>query len=150
MNESFSRLVGQFLIQQQTKEERAKLVQRVLVTIGIICAIGLILVSTRAHATDIPLHVLDKDGIEIRLMDKPCVDPRSVLVIRPDALPRFKAVQSFWPTKDGSRKEFAGCWAELTAQESGSDEGFLVVFADGESGFIPKSEFRKVRGQVGA
>ena len=135
------------------KEERSAFRTIASYAIGLASLIALLVAvswPTKAHAQDVPLHVLDKEGIEIRLLDKPCVDARSVMMIRPDALPRFKAVQSVWPQQDGSRKEFGGCWAALTAQESGSEEGFLVVFSDGESGFIPKAEFKKVRGQSGA
>lgn len=133
-----------------SRDDRERL--RPWVVIGLVLAVGMILliIGVNAHAQDVPLHVLDKDGIEIRLLDKPCVDPLSVSMIRPDAVHRFRAVQSVWPQPDGSRKEFAGCWAELTAKESGGEDGFLVVFSDGESGFIPKAEFKKVRGQVGA
>ena len=135
------------------KEERSAFRTIASYAIGLASLVALLVAvtwPTKAGAQDVPLHVLDKEGIRIQLMGTPCVDPRSVMMIRPDALPRFKAVQSVWPQPDGSRKEFGGCWAALTAQESGSEEGFLVVFSDGESGFIPKSEFKKVRGQVGA
>lgn len=135
------------------KEERASFREIASYIVGILCLVALGVAATwptKAHAQDIPLHVLDKDGVQVRLMDSPCVDARSIMMIRPEALPRFKAVQSTWPEKDGSRKDYGGCWAELTAQESGGEEGFLIVFSDGESGFVPKSEFKKVRGQVGA
>ena len=138
------------LTTEESKEERATLAQRVIAVLGVLCLIVLVGVATNAYAEVIPLHVLEKDGVQIRLMDGPCVDARSIMMIRPDALPRFKAIHSTWPEKDGSRKDYAGCWASLTAQESGSEDGFLVIFSDGESGFVPKSEFKKVRGQVGA
>lgn len=154
MNDNLCRLVAEHLNTEESKRERATLAQRLIAVLGTLCLVLLVCIAatwpTKAHAQAIPLHVLDKDGIEIRLMDLPCEDARSIMMIRPEALGRFKAVQSTWPEKDGSRKEFAGCWAELTAKESGGEEGFLVIFSDGESGFIPKSEFKKVRGQVGA
>jgi hypothetical protein len=154
VNDNLCRLVADHLNTQASREERATLAQRLIAVLGALCLVLLVCIAvtwpTNAHAQDIPLHVLDKDGVQIRLMDSPCVDARSIMMIRPDALPRFKAVQSVWPERDGSRKEYAGCWAALTAQESGSEEGFLVIFSDGESGFVPKSEFKKVRGQVGA
>jgi hypothetical protein len=131
------------------KQERMTLRERVGFWFGMACLVVLVGIATNAYAQDIPLHVLDKDGISISLMDRPCTDPVSIGRINPQHLPRFKAVRSVWPEKDGTRKEYAGCWATLTPEESGSVEGFLIVFSDGESGFIPKSEFKKTRGQVG-
>lgn len=112
-------------------------------------AIAGVLYAAKAHSVDIPLHVLEKGNVEIRLMGTPCVDPASIAQIRPIVLHRFRAIESVWPERDGSRKAYAGCWAELTAEEAG-EEVFLLVFSDGASGGIPKSEFKKVKGQSGA
>ena len=105
----------------------------------------LVFVARVTEAADVPVHVLEKDGIEIRLMNSPCVDPVSVSQINPQFFEHFKGLVSVWPEKDGSRKAYAGCWAELPGGEA-----FVVVFADNTNGVIPKSEFRKVKGQVGA
>lgn len=121
-----------------------------LAAAGLIVFLISVAVSTRAHAEEIPLHVLEKDGIQIRLMNLPCVDPMSIMMVKPEVIGRFKGLQSSWPQQDGTLKEFQGCWADLTAQEAGGEESFLVVFSDGESGVIPKSEFKKVKGQSGA
>jgi hypothetical protein len=116
--------------------------------LGVVSILLLVALATNAYATDIPVQVLEKDGITIRLMNKPCVEPVSVSMIVPSMLGRFKAIESVWPEKDGTRKAYAGCWAHLTPPEA-LEEGYLVVFSDGQSGFIPKGEFKKMRGQVG-
>ena len=112
-------------------------------------AIAGVLYAARVHSVEIPLHVLEKENVEIRLMGTPCVDAASIAQIRPLVLHRFRAIESVWPEKDGTSKAYAGCWAELTSEEAG-EEVFLLVFSDGASGGIPKSEFRKVKGQSGA
>lgn len=100
-------------------------------------------------AEDVPLHVLEKNGVEIRLMDTPCVDEISKGLVKPKYHSRLKAIQSVSPERDGSRKPYAGCWLEFT-QEEYPVPAFLLVFSDGQSGVVPKEEFRKVRGQSGA
>lgn len=138
------------LTTDEAKEERQTLAQRVIAWLGVVRLLVLVSVATQTHAVEIPVQVLEKDGITIRLMNTPCVDPVSVAAINPAFLARFKGLESVWPEKDGSRKAYAGCWVELKAGESGAfEDGFLVVFSDGESGFIPKTEFKKTRGQVG-
>ena len=151
MKDYLYRLAADYLLDADVKAGRERLRHRLVLVFCILCLIALLVIATKAHATEVPLHVLDKDGITIRLMNTPCVDPISVAMIRPDMVKSFKAIQSTWPEKDGSKKDYAGCWLLLKAGESGADvDGFLVVFADGESGFIPVSEFKKVKGQVGA
>ena len=138
------------------KYERATLRQIVVAVygaIGALCLAFLLLVSatwpTKAIAEElIPVHVLDKDGVEISLMAAPCVDPVSLRLVRAEHHARLKALQSVWPERDGSRKAYIGCWMELSPEESGQEGGaFLVVFEDNEHGVVPKSEFKKVRGQ---
>jgi hypothetical protein len=108
----------------------------------------LVIWATKAYAEDIPLHVAETNGVEVRLMGTPCVDPVSLSLVKPQYLERLKAIQSTWPEKDGTRKAYAGCWLELTADES-PEPAFLLVFEDGTHGVVPKSEF-KVKGQSGA
>ena len=117
--------------------------------LGVVSVVLLVVLATNAYGTDIPVQVLEKQGITIRLMNRPCVDAVSISLIQPQHLPRFKAIESVWPERDGSKKAYAGCWTLLTAQESGADECFLVVFSDMQSACIPTGEFRKMRGQVG-
>lgn len=108
-----------------------------------------------AHAGEIPVHVMDKDGVTVRLMPGPCADGTSMMLVLqlvpPQFHDRFKAIDSEWPHKDGTKGNYPGCWAEFSAEESGQPEaGFFVAFSDGAHGFIPKSAFLKVRGQSGA
>src|SRR5688572_20318091 len=105
--------------------------------------------ASRLHAEEIPIHVAEANGVEVRLMGTPCVDPISISLVKPQYLPRLKAIQSTWPEKDGTRKAYAGCWLELTPEEA-AEPAFLLVFEDGTHGVVPKSEFKKMRGQSGA
>lgn len=140
---------------EDAKQDRRHLwvwVGRIAVLLAALIAVG---VSTKAYGQDIPLHVLDKEGITISLMGGACEDTVSLGLIKKEYHARAKALRSVWPERDGSRKVYAGCWIELTKKDMGVPEeqewggAFLVVFSDGESGVIPKTEFKKVRGQVG-
>lgn len=134
------------------KDERGFL-RKVIAVLGAICFVLLFLLAatwpTKAYA-DIPVHVLEKDGVQIRLMDKPCVDAKTLSQINPAQAHRFKAIESVWPERDGSRKKYAGCWVRLTKEEAKHHEDvFLLVFEDNTSGGVPASEFKKTKGQVG-
>lgn len=137
-----------------SKQDRARLrdiALKVYTVLGIACAAALLFVAIEARAVEIPVHVLEKDGVTVRLMGTPCVDPKSIAQINPAFLPQFKAIDSVWPEKDGSRKRYAGCWAEIKAGEYGAlEDTFVLVFEDNTSGMVSKSEFKKVRGQRGA
>jgi hypothetical protein len=147
-------LENPFYHNEDAKAERSFL-RKVIAVLGAVCFLVLIALATDAHAQDIPLHVLDKDGITISLMGGACEDTVSLGLIKKEFHARAKALRSVWPERDGSRKVYAGCWIELTKKDMGIPEdkkwdgAFLVVFSDGESGVIPKTEFKKVRGQVG-
>jgi hypothetical protein len=39
---------------------------------------------------------------------------------------------------------------DLTKEEAGGEESFLLVFEDQQHGVVPKSEFKKAKGQSGA
>lgn len=151
MNESFSRAVGEFLLSQEARRERRKFIRDIL--IGLACLVALFAaaaVPTNALAQDIPVHVLEKDGVQIRLMNKPCVDAKTLAQINPAQAHRFKAIESVWPERDGSKKKYAGCWVRLTKEEARHHEDvFLLVFEDNTSGGVPASEFRKTKGTVG-
>ena len=100
---------------------------------------------------DIPLYVIEKDSVLIRLLNKPCVDKVSLSQIAPEFHAKFKALDSVWPEKDGSKKSYAGCWYEVKAGEYGMPEDvFVLVFSDGASGVVPKSEAAKKTGLRGA
>lgn len=99
---------------------------------------------------DIPVYVIDKDSVVIRLLNKPCVDPISLSQISPEFHSKFRALDSTWPERDGSKKDYAGCWYEVKAGEYGMPEdAFVLVFSDGASGIVPKSDAMKKTGQRG-
>lgn len=106
-----------------------------------------------ARAEEIPVHVGEIQGAVIRLMPSPCADPRSQFMLMnglPQYLDRFKAIDSEWPMQNGTRRRFAGCWAEFAAGEIGPEEAFVLVFEDGQGGALKKSDFLKKPGQGGA
>jgi hypothetical protein len=102
---------------------------------------------TLAQQTVIPLHVFERPEVTMNLMPGPCVDPVSLDLARrglpPQNIQNLKAIASNWLERDGSRKDYAGCWLDLGA-------GFLVIFSDKTYDVIPKDEFKKMRGQRGA
>jgi hypothetical protein len=123
---------------------------------GIIFMLGLLTGCVQAaepSKTEIPVHIFDRDGVQARLLSGPCVDGRSAMVIAmglPKFADRFRAIESTWPMQDGSRRAFAGCWAELSAEETGAPVAVIVmVFEDGTAFALPKSDFVKLRGQSG-
>lgn len=132
------------------KAERCRLRGIVFWVLVVVFAASLLYGLKHARGEEVPLHVLEKDGVEIRLMGTPCVDQTSIGLIQPAYLPRFRAIDSVWPERDGTRKRYAGCWMALTSEEAGGEEVFLLVFEDRATGAVPKSEFRKMRGQSGA
>jgi hypothetical protein len=102
-----------------------------------------------APKVEIPVHVYDDGGTSMRLMGGPCADPRVmeiILVGMPQYVDRFKAIESTWRMQDGSRQEFSGCWAEVSAEEVGF-EALLLIFEDGERYLVNKAEFLAGKGQ---
>lgn len=135
----------------EAKQERAHLRVWVSGVIVLLAVLGMVAWATKAYA-QVPVHVLEQPGVSIRLMNAPCVDARSSAMIAtnsPELLGRAKAISSTWKHKDGTDHEYAGCWVEMAAV-SGRADAFLLVFSDGMATMVAKSEFRKMRGQVGA
>jgi hypothetical protein len=134
------------------KADRMTLRERVVVALGVVCFFFLLFLavawSTKAYAEEIPVHVLEQNGVVVRLMNTPCVDPVSIAQINPAFLHRFKAIDSMWP-ENGQIKRYAGCWVEMSKEETGAEEAFLLVFEDGAKGVVPKAEAVKKRGQTG-
>lgn len=144
-------------------EEEARAERHWLTRIVIAVIVGLVIVGAlasmlaRAEATEtvpIPVYVYEQDGTTIRLMPGPCVDAVSKVTIMrgaPQHLERFKAIESVWPMKDGTKRAFAGCWAELAAGEIGIPEDkagrdervLLLLFADGQGFAMKKRDFQK-------
>ena len=73
MNENFSRMVSDYLIEQQTKEERATLAQRVIAVLGVVCLIVLVGIATNAAAA--PIYRAEAEGVVITLYDEDCKLP---------------------------------------------------------------------------
>lgn len=102
------------------------------------------------QAVDIPLHILDKPEVTMRLMDKPCVDPVAQMLsmqLPAELHPKLRAIESTWLMRDGSRREFAGCWVEVSKELAGVD-GYFVAFSDQTYGVVPKTDFLKTKGAV--
>ena len=99
--------------------------------------------------TDIPVHVYEEGRTSIRLMGGPCVQPMILGFVSqagPQYVERLRAVESTWPHKDGSVHEYAGCWLELSAEETGGGAAFFVIFSDGHRFVVDKAEFLKGKG----
>jgi hypothetical protein len=115
---------------------------------------GVVIYSMQAWAEEVPVHVYEQDGLVVRLLSSPCVDPASQMTVytqAPQYLERLKALDSVWRMKDGTTKPFKGCWLELSKEEvQGPEDVFVLLFEDGDRGVMPKSEFVKKRGQSGA
>lgn len=109
-------------------------------------ALVILLFCPAAWAQEIPLHVLERPEVTINLLPSPCVDPVS-LALATRGLPEpllkdLKAIASNWLEKDGSRKDYAGCWLDM-------HHGFLVIFSDRTYDIIDKAEFKKTKGATG-
>ena len=108
--------------------------------------------ATNAYTQEVPVHVLEQDGLVVRLMPGPCVEPqgKAFFGMVPEYAPRAKALQSVWRYQDGSNRQHVGCWLELSAKEAGADEAAIILhFDDGERHVVPKSIFTKKNGQRG-
>lgn len=142
------------------RDERAKL--RGAIWIGICRAVTfaacvaalagiLALYSRGVIAEEIPVYVYEDQVKTVRLMPGSCVDGRSTMIFAasgPEYMERLRALESNWLRADGERRDYAGCWLELSAEESGADETVLVlVFADGERFVVPKSLFVQQKGR---
>jgi hypothetical protein len=98
---------------------------------------------------EIPTHVYQDESKTIRLMPGPCVHPGVkgfIGAATPELAERFRAIESTWSVRDGTRKAFAGCWIEFTADEVGY-EAFGLLFEDGERYLVNKAEFLAGKGQ---
>lgn len=101
---------------------------------------------SQAKVEEIPLHVHEGQAVKVRLFGSACVDPVSRAMARrglpPSEVSKLRALASNWLMPDGSRQDFPGCWLEL------GTEAFLVIFSDSTYDVVPRSEFRKMRGQL--
>ncbi len=161
MKDYFQGQVGSWLADDEVKQQRTTLRERVINWLCAGCGLLLLILALGGCTTMqppvaqveevIPLHVLEKDGVVINLMGTPCVDRVSLDLVLPKHHSRLREIRSVWPERDGSRKAYAGCWMEVTKEEANNaDGGFLVVFEDREHTVIEKSEFKRGKGQAGA
>ena len=114
------------LTTEDSKQERATLAQRVIVVLGVICALVLVGLATNAHA--IPLFQAEAEGIKIVLTDEDCRLPAV------SNLPK----RATWHEKG---KVFEGCF--------GAHPMFPVImgyFADKTVVVLPVEMFTRVSG----
>ena len=111
-----------------------------------IVATGLLLliISGRVSAQEIPVYVAEHDGLTLRLLPSPCIDPSSLIVIT-SAPPQFRqgwrASSSEWRLRTGQWQTFAGCWLEIKKEDAKSeDDIFVLVFSDGMTAQIFKRD----------
>jgi len=123
--------------------------------------IALLLISFAGGLQAAPVHVMERDGLVIKLMSEPCSDPVSSVMIAmaPQEVQRgeWKAIESVWPMRDGSKQTFAGCWREVSKElafaiTNGKERevSFLMVFADQQGMLMTKKQFLRKKGQVDA
>jgi len=115
----------------------------ILAAVGVILGLLAGCASTTPKPSAIPVHVIEQGRTVIRLMPGPCVDPYSLAFVsrlEPQIVERLRAIDSTWPMSDGTRRPFAGCWIELTAEEAGGTPAFGLIFEDGQRFTVPKSD----------
>lgn len=120
----------------------------------ILAAVGVILGLLAGCASggakqEVPMHVYQDEIKTVRLMPGPCVHPgvkEFIGASTPELAARFRAIESTWRMSDGTRKAFAGCWIEFTADEVGY-EALALLFEDGERYLVKKAEFLPGKGQ---
>lgn len=106
--------------------------------------------EAKAPETVIPVHVVDQDGVKMRMLPTPCTDAMSLAMVEqtpPEYRSRWKATSSDWKMRDGSWQTFAGFWIELSKEEAGAPDAVLFfVFSDGQHGNALKGELLKPKG----
>lgn len=134
MNEHFGRMVGEYLIQQEVKEERATLAQRVIAYLGALCMVVLLLVAatwhTSANADRVALSYTFPNGNKITLFKEPCQ--------LGEWFKGWKRALYWW---NGALVE--ACWR---AQITPTGTSIYTVDAQGEIGDLPPQVFRKDEG----
>lgn len=130
MNNDFSRMVGDYLIEEQTRAERKALAQRIIIFLGSVCLAVLLLLAatwpTKAYAE--PVMSVTDGGITVQLWTDRC----SLSEIQ--NLP-YKA------TWHENGKVFQGCWGPRP------DAGVVIFyFEDKTVGIAPIQAFEKVVG----
>jgi hypothetical protein len=143
---------GFYLDSPEAKQDRDILRPRLVAALAVLVMAGTAIWATKANAEPIPVHVHESENVIVRLMPVACSDHTSLMILAmqaPDHLHKAKAIESLWRHPDGAMHPYAGCWLEFSAEETGGEAGFLVVFQDGKGGFVTKKEFAKKPGQNG-
>ena len=130
MNENFGRLVGDYLIQQEIKEERANLSQRLIAFLGTLCLIVLLLIAATwpTGANALPLFQAEADGVRIVLTDEDCRLP---------AVENLKK-RAIWHEKG---KVYEGCFGAHPVYPI-----IMAYFADKTVVVLPVEVFTPVQG----
>jgi hypothetical protein len=130
--------------------QRKDLRNCILILVAVAVILGLLAgCAAVAPQQEIPMHVYQDESKTIRLMPGPCVHPgvkEFIGASTPELAERFRAIESTWRMSDGTRKAFAGCWIEFTADEVGY-EALALLFEDGERYLVDKAEFLAGEGQ---
>lgn len=119
-----------------------------LIVAAILILLAVLLKPAQADEVKVPVYTHRSEALSADLYAGECVDPRVLEIIvvgMPQYLKRFKALQATFKMKDGSRKPFAGCWAEVTAEEVGVPSLFMI-FEDGDYFLVEKKKFLRKMG----
>lgn len=89
----------------------------------------LLLVAASAFAGT---RIARKGRDEVRVFDSPCVSAQTLAQIKPEARKDFRKVQGTF-----GGKLYFGCWVP-------NAEGVLILWEDGDLGFVPAVELKPV------
>jgi hypothetical protein len=113
----------------------------------VVAFIFLVTLPSQVFSQEFPKHVFETDGLVAKMMDKPCTDPATLALIVA-ALPEkyhkgWKHMDSNFRMRDGSHKDFAGCWFD-------EEDSVTVLWgSDGMNGSIKKSQLKRAKGSLG-
>ena len=108
--------------------------------------------ATKALAQNIVHTYEEKGKVAVQLLNAPCTDEFSLMLLSqaPQYMERAKGLTSQWlHTDDGKMHPYGGCWVEIPKSETGSEDVFFLMFADGQRIVVPKTTFTKKPGTVG-
>lgn len=137
-------------VDDEAKRERHELrkIIGILAVVGVIVGLFLGGWAQAAPAVEVPVYVHDSSALKAQLLAKPCEDPRVMEMLvagMPQHASRFQRVEADFKMRSGEWKHYAGCWAELTAEEVGFVALFLL-FEDGDYFLVNKAEFLAGKG----
>lgn len=136
------------------KDELTVLSRYFWLTVVAVVALFLYFAPRVAWGQDIQVHVVEQQGVKMRLLSTPCADPLSLSIVAtapPQWADRWKAISSDWLQKDGTWGAYAGCWLLVSKDEVGTpDDVFVLVFSDGAVAQVFRAELLKKPGDKGA